>query len=440
MNSQIRVQDVFGITSSVPTYTYVDRAGLDARFELLLDTDKHMVLHGASKQGKTVLRRKSLPEEQCVVVQCRTNWKLEDLYDELLSRLNVLVATETTKSVKTTVSGELKVQGEGSVPMVAKIAGDLSGGFERENGAEVKTVPAVKQQSTLSFLIDAIKVSGKRVVLEDLHYLEEDQRKRLATDLKAFYEESVFFVMVGVWADQSIFNFYNPDLSGRIEEIDPRWTEQELTEVLNKGQSALNIDIDEELVKQIVADSYRNVGLLQSLAFRFCVESDVTKWQWARKKLTDKDPLQRARLHICQELGAKYTQMARVFERGFRKSTELHVYQNILRIAVQASEAELMNGLAYSDVFDRIHKINSAIRASDLTAALNKIARLQVDNGMQRPILSYQSRSRIIQLVDVDLLFYKKYSDHQWPWLTGDDDDEAPRESMVLIEDPDFVE
>ncbi|MBW4573959.1 MAG: hypothetical protein KME08_01595 [Aphanothece sp. CMT-3BRIN-NPC111] len=55
-----RLNEVFGIATSVPKYTYVDRASLDQKFIYLLGCDQHIVIHGASKQGKTILRKKNL--------------------------------------------------------------------------------------------------------------------------------------------------------------------------------------------------------------------------------------------------------------------------------------------------------------------------------------------------------------------------------------------
>jgi hypothetical protein len=62
------LHEVFGISTSIPKYTYVNRAGLDERFLYLLGSDRHIVIYGPSKQGKTILRKKVLPEERCVVV------------------------------------------------------------------------------------------------------------------------------------------------------------------------------------------------------------------------------------------------------------------------------------------------------------------------------------------------------------------------------------
>ena len=86
------LHEVFGISTSIPVYTYVDRAGLDERFAYLLGTDRHIVIYGPSKQGKTILRKKVLPEERCIVVPCRPDWTVENVYQEVLRQLGAMVA------------------------------------------------------------------------------------------------------------------------------------------------------------------------------------------------------------------------------------------------------------------------------------------------------------------------------------------------------------
>jgi hypothetical protein len=52
------LNEVFGVGVAVPKYTYVNRSGLDEKFKYLLSAERHIVIHGSSKQGKTILRKK----------------------------------------------------------------------------------------------------------------------------------------------------------------------------------------------------------------------------------------------------------------------------------------------------------------------------------------------------------------------------------------------
>jgi hypothetical protein len=52
-------------------------------------------------------------------------------------------------------------------------------------------------------------MSGKRLVLEDFHYLSEAAQKDLAFLLKAMGEYGLFVIVVGVWPKDHLLTYYN---------------------------------------------------------------------------------------------------------------------------------------------------------------------------------------------------------------------------------------
>ncbi len=115
----VRLNDVFGISTSVPKHTYVDRSGLDKKFEYCLGSDRHIILHGGSKQGKTVIRRKNLPQEQSIVLQCNAQTTREELYTGILAQLEVSIPSSV--ETKTTASGEIGGETGVTFPLFGKI-------------------------------------------------------------------------------------------------------------------------------------------------------------------------------------------------------------------------------------------------------------------------------------------------------------------------------
>ena len=69
MASPFRTDDVFGIRTQL-VLSYVERDEVDRRFRESLLSDHHVVVYGSSKQGKTSLRQKHLPESQSLIVRC----------------------------------------------------------------------------------------------------------------------------------------------------------------------------------------------------------------------------------------------------------------------------------------------------------------------------------------------------------------------------------
>lgn len=424
----VQLHKVFGITSSIPEYTYVNRSRLDERFQYFLTGDKHIVIHGSSKQGKTVLRKKNLPEKQCVIIRCRYDSTLESLYEDILRQLNVSISTEKASSLSVGGEAKSKVEGKVNIPLIGSTSGEAEGTGKIDKTSTDTSKPVGLSVRSLGYVSSQIKQHKKRVVIEDFHYLPDEEQKRLAFDLKALWDESIFFIIIGVWAEQNLLTYYNGDLSGRISEIDIEWSNDELLEVLDKGELKLNTSIDINIKNQILKDTNQNVGLLQRIAEQYCQEEGIFKRSRTKKCLSDNSALARCRITICNEESVRYRQFTESIMHGLKKpnsgesgSNKLKVYQRIAQVCLDASDEELCKGLHYNDLLNRTQKLESRIRPGDLTAALNRLNKLQANRKISPLVLSYNHNLKTVYLVDRELLFYRKYGSPQWAWETPQD-------------------
>ncbi len=413
-----KLTEVFGITTSVPTYTYVDRAGLDGQFEHLLHADRHVVIYGASKQGKTSLRRKQLPEKDSLVVPCKPEHRLEDLYKEIRRQLGVkdLTATKASSGLSGKVGAELK--GGLSIPLIAKA--DVQGAVEAElSGAEEKSFNHVPDEGSLVALAAEIKKSKKRVIVEDFHYLSDEERNRLAFDLKALWDLSVFVIIIGVWAEQNLLTVYNNDLNGRVEEIDVRWEDDDLHEVVSKGEDALNVIFDGPIKQALVVDAAGNVGLLQRLAEKLCMNSGVTSGAKDVRIVDDLSIVEKSRDQVCVSQQNRYHTFIDLVGAGFKdpERTKLRMYHHLVRVCYEADEAELLSGISRQVILARIQKFEPDANMSVLSAALSRLNRLQSDRKIFPPVLAYNNIAKTVALVDREFLFFRKHTKKPWPWL-----------------------
>ena len=74
--------EVFGVQRDLPL-NYITRSAVDDVLIGYLTRDKHVVIFGSSKQGKTSLRKHSLNDDDYVVVQCSNKWDLPELQRSL---------------------------------------------------------------------------------------------------------------------------------------------------------------------------------------------------------------------------------------------------------------------------------------------------------------------------------------------------------------------
>jgi hypothetical protein len=441
-----RLNEVFGIVSSIPKYTYVDRASLDGKLTYILTCDRHVVIYGPSKQGKTSLRKKNLPEENCIIVQCTSSMTLIKLYLEILRQIGSEIPSEITKTMTLGAEGKLEASGKVGLPFVASVdtkgEGSVSGEYATESTSEIVGVSS----ESLGYIASEITRSKKRVIIEDFHYLPEEEKRKLAFDLKAFWDYSVFLMIIGVWSEQNLLTYYNGDLSGRVEEIDVQWSNEELEQVLSKGEQVLNVIFDDKIRENVIKDANQNVGLLQRIAEKVCFENSILERQQTMQIIEEGGALDRARATICSEEAVRYRLFCEAVVRGFRDSetSELRVYQHIAHVFIDCSDAELRSGIYRETLLTRVQEIEARIRLSDLSAALNRIDKLQANRSVSPLVISYNPNTRLLQLVDKELLFYRKYGNPTWLWQEESDtavDDiqlvlDSPTESVLALMPP----
>ena len=165
----ILLRDVFGVHNPPPPRTYVNRADLDERITYFLTTGRHLVIFGPSKQGKSALRRKAVPDGDAVIIQCRQSPECQAIYDEILGQLGVRQIRENETSASREFSAEIKAGGEAGILFVAKGKTEATGGVGTAHEEKETTASIGRSAESLSFLAAAIKASGRRVVIEDFH-------------------------------------------------------------------------------------------------------------------------------------------------------------------------------------------------------------------------------------------------------------------------------
>lgn len=414
MNSSVKIslRDVFGVSTDVPKYTYVDRQALDRKFEHYLQSQKHIVVHGASKQGKSCLRKKNIDANNCIIVQCLPRMISSDnIWQaalQLLGHAEVSrVSTTNSSSNEASATGSVQT----SIPFLGSVTGEMNGNISSEEENETELTPV--GENHLSALARILRERNKRLVLEDFHYLPEEVRKESAFGMKALYEEGAYVVVVGIWSEQNLITYYNGDLTGRIEEINLTWDESELEKVLSQGEGALNIEFAPGLKRQLVESSFQNVGLLQRLAEKICMEANIYETQDEKIVISDIELLKKARAAIVTDIRQRYLRITDVFVEGMRADSVLHLYARIYNELIDATDDELINGIGLTPLLERIQS-NAAsdliIRQSDLTQCLERIERLQANRSITPLLVSFSKSLRKLFLNDREFLFYRKYS------------------------------
>jgi len=403
--------EVFGIARSVRPESYIDRGALDDALRRQLERETHVALRGESKCGKSWLRQNVLPD--AITVQCRLHKSVVDIYKDALSSLGVKLELEETAERK--VTGRVEAQGDLGVKLFAKLGVTAAIGAEAAGSA--KRAPIGHDVTDLRFIADLILVSGKRLVIEDFHYLSVAERKKFAFDLKALWDYGLFVLVVGVWSESNMLLYLNPDLSGRVHELSIFWRDEDLKQVLDKGGRALRIESSGAFKAAAADNCYGNVGLLQSLTLKSLDLLEFYEEQEALTVIDDTNVLESAAMEYAEELNPLYQQFARRVSSGIRsRQDSTGIYAHAMAVIMEADDQSLIRGLRIENIFRTARGREPRIQKGNLRVVLEKIESLQVDEDGRGLVVAYNEATGEVSVVDRQLLLYRKYRTVQWPW------------------------
>jgi hypothetical protein len=407
----LKTNEVFGISTEILQPSYVNRGDLDARITRLLSRNYHIALRGESKCGKSWLRQANIPD--AIVVQCRLNKNPKDLYTDVLSQLglNLVIEKGSGKAIK----GSLEATQEFGVKLLAKLAAKQTISFEA-NSSE-KSKPIGRDLDDLRFVSEIINESGRRLVIEDFHYLSPEQRREFSFDLKALWDYGTYVVVIGIWSENNLLIHLNPDLAGRIEEVSIYWSSDDLKRVLDQGADALQIDFPARVCSRLIEDSFGTVGILQRLALSYLDESGVNGTKDRRVTVGDEEVYEGVAMAYAEQLNALYQTFAQRVANGIRQRADsTGIYAHMLAVVMGATDKQLADGLSTDGIFKDASQRESRIKRANLGSIMQKINGIQVDKDGRGLILSYDDSKDEVFVVDKHLFFYRKYATARWPW------------------------
>ncbi|MEW6168905.1 MAG: hypothetical protein AB1651_14600 [Pseudomonadota bacterium] len=407
-----KLSEVYGVARGIPL-TYVARAYVDDKLVNSLSRDKHIVIYGGSKQGKTCVRKHSLKDEDYVVVQCGSSTTRIQIYEMLLKHAGVSLRVTDTTTVSGTKTVEVTAGGKGGLPFLAEASGEAKGGYERANEDTREATSIEIDPSDANDVIRALKLAQfkKFVVLEDFHYLSEEVQREIAFDLKAFHEKSeIVFMVVGVWLESNKLVLYNGDLAGRLVPVDAdRWEAADLEKVITAGEPMLNIEFPKPVRQEILALCQANVGVLQETCYRLCEKEGVFQTAKDKKLVGTVDNVRDIVKSIGAEQAGRYQKFLEEFAEGLNK-TELEMYRWIAYVVVTSNAADLKKGLKLATLHRRMNQVHPKRRGqllqNNVLQALENVAKVQHKYHVKPVILDFDQTENQLRVTDSGFILY----------------------------------
>ncbi|MGU3419549.1 hypothetical protein [Methylobacterium sp. D54C] len=412
----VKLRDAFGVGREIPL-NYVARNEVDGKFVDSLTRDKHVVIYGSSKQGKTTLRKHCLGDDDFIVVSCLNTMGLSELNGAILKSAGYRIEQTSTKTVAGAWKYGAEFAGEGKVPFIAKAAG--KGTINRETTTTDALVAARLEidLNDVNDIITALNEIGftKYIILEDFHYLSADTQRAFSFSLKAFHENSgLCFVVVGVWREQNRLIYYNGDLTNRVISVDVDvWKEEHLREVIIAGEQLLNVSFDKRTIDALLRHCGDSVALIQEACYRICERSGVSETQDKTKEVGATLDAEAIVREIVNDQAGRYNAFITNFSEGFQ-STYMEMYKWLTYAVLASSIEDLENGLRRQQVASIIkakHPEGARLNEGNITQALQNTASLQVLKSIRPIIFDYDQTTRVLTTVDKSFLIWLMHQD-----------------------------
>lgn len=417
-----KLTEVFGV-SAEPVLSYIVRKNIDGLFTSVIQEDKHVVVFGASKQGKTALVSRYLPYEDNIVVRLSPNTNVEDIYSSILRQCGVEIETGKVDETTTEVSATLGIKAKATVWFFGEGEASSSGGAKAGDKSQKtsKTVPfnlAVAQD-----IAELLKTVGfdKKIILENFHYLAEEKQRQLSFDLRSFQEMGILFVVLGVWRQKDKLRIYCPDLTDRVVDVavEP-WTADEFREVAAEGAKHLNIEMAPEVVQCCIDNSFGSVGVFQELMKHTCIAAGVHERESSSLRIDGIACAEQAISEKAAQYGATHQQALELISSGNvthskeKEKIPLYLPYYLVCAILDTGYAGFEHGIGRAELTENIkqhHHRKDDVRPSDMTNLLHNLSTLQHKKGINPPLIDYDIGKRQLYAIDSTFFFFLRNCD-----------------------------
>lgn len=359
--SKYTINQTFGIDEIPPQDcpTYIDRPVHDSFKYNITHEKQHLIIFGASKQGKSWLVEKYCPS--FLRIGCHTSFNLHSILKHIMEQLGLFIGNiQKTSIEETTESSELGSKVSGG------LFGVLKGGIsekqqdgEKSTSAETLSYNSIDIED-LTSVIKAIKdrIENNFIVIENFHYLKQEIQYSFAMTLREFLYYDIRFIIIGIWKDNTKLTTMVPDLAGRIIPLDiGDWEKDELIKVTEKGSNALNIKFSSEIIDYLTSKCGRNIGIFKLVLKQFCMFNGVYETQEEIKTLDNLELAKNATVSIHRQLIGPLIERID-FLAGAKEPSDRGVryflIKAIMEIIAESPVNELLNGINRVHIIDKI--------------------------------------------------------------------------------------
>ncbi len=413
----MKTTDVFGVSNN-QIASYIERSEVDAKFIEGLKRNKHIIVFGASKQGKTALTNNHLKKTNFIRVNCSPQTSSIDIYRSILRQLNVEFKEERTEKSGSEIKAKVSCEATVKIPFFGSGKAGAEGGGKDISTKDIKYKSIgynLSLPQDVSEILNAIKFK-KRIILENFHYLDEKTQKELAFALRIFEDSNILFIVLGIWREKNRLAQFNGDLQDRLIEIPVEpWSAEDFNKVASKGESLLNVSL-EKLIVNLRTNTFDSIGVFQELLKETCLASGIEETACEIKKL-EVAALDKAIEKKLDDYSGRHIRSIEVFVEQAKKSSEkvpLYLSYRFIQYLFSLEFSKIESGIKRATIHDGIkqfHHRPDDVRSSDMSYFLHNLTPSQIKKNIIPPLFDYDRSTRKLKVIDSTLYFFLRNAD-----------------------------
>lgn len=373
MRKSHSVYDVFTPTTQAQL-NFVPRPSVnDQLVDALRTPGKQLIVYGESGSGKSTLLLNKLREVYPgdgtnpghITTQCSSATTYDSLILDAFDQLGPYYVSgrgsQKSKGVSPSLAAEFHV-------IKAKVDANLT---KTKSQTETRMLPP---QLTVQRLAQFLGAQDMCWVIEDFHKMTASEKVPFSQSLKVFCDISARFphvktISIGATETARQVVEYDPEMRNRVSELlVPLMTDEELTQILARGQGLLNIDLS-RLIVPIAQYSVGVPSVCHQLALNVCLERGINSTSTSKTKVTlTVEDLKPAVERYVRESSDT---LKAAFDKALRRH-KVKRFDNC-RLILQALAQGPLEGMLHADILASIRRVSKDYPASNLTIYLQQL-------------------------------------------------------------------
>ncbi len=400
-----------------PEHTYVARKQLDLEPKLRSASDnlcKLVTVTGPTKCGKSVLVQKIYPRTEHVWVDGGSVDHEDDLWGQVVEQLGIFTELSATRGKGSTAGASGELSGEAGIPFLAKAQGKVTPSYNQQRNSETTTSRTLSPKASA---LQGLRETQQALIIDDFHYLDRNIQGSVVRALKSLVFEGHPVIVIAIPHRRYDAVRVEKEMTGRVQDVSiDYWIEDELADIPSKGFPILNLQVEDGVVDEFVAQCLASPHLMQEFCRQLCEENGIEETHPQPHEIQSKSSLgalfERVAADtsktIFDRLAKGPRQRSDRNQRSFKNGQTGDIYVAVLHAIANLKPG--MTTIEYEEVRSALRDLLVDLpQAHEVSRVLEHMSNIQADESASVPVLDWEKDERRLHIIDPFFAFFLRW-------------------------------